>query len=58
MFTSETNDPKLQLVSQNTAFTGNLLLIEAERAESTAFNLIQTLANGNVLFTVDGTGKV
>ena len=35
-----------------------MLLIDAERGESSNFNMIQTLANNNVLFTVNGKGEV
>jgi len=58
VFTTEQDDPHLHIISRDPDFTGNMLLIDAERGESDSFNMIQTLANGNVLFTVNGKGEV
>lgn len=55
---AETDDPKLHLVDLDQDFTGNMLIIETERAESSLFNIILAKSQGTVIFQVTGEGKV
>jgi len=57
-FLAETDDPKLHLVDTDTGFTGNMLIIETERSESSAFNMILAKSQNTVVFQVTGEGKV